>query len=187
MSRALDSVVPIVVGALLSAPALLPGFSMSNVVNLLQVIVGGCLVAFGIVRWNAPPSASARPKEVAAAFGRHHGAVKQPEFDPRASLVTPRTSAPTKSPLRRWYLAYLKYLFLLPIALTAATGLASKFAGCRWTAATMKIHNCGGAGQFFTEVFIYVGLFSGAMLTLLIPLTIVYGAAVLNDRKRNRF
>jgi hypothetical protein len=182
MSRALRSVVPMLVGGFLSAPALLPGFSLSNVVNLMQVVVGGCLVIFGVIRWNAPTLESAQ-WEAPSGAPRTPDPPNQPKLGAGVSSVRQQVR---KSPVRRWYLAYLMYFVLLPLLVTVATMWISKTAGCHWSAATMEVRGCGVAGRFFTEMSIYLGLFFAAMLSVLIPATVVYVAAVLSERKAKK-
>ncbi len=164
MSRLTTSILPICIGAGMSAPVLFGNSSMSNIVNAIQALVGLILVGFGVLCWfkaDAPANASLED---------HSGL-------PRAPAQSKKTT------FERVYLLYFKYLLLLPgaVALTCWT-VSFKLIGCGMSGASMEIYGCGLLGTMTVYLYLYAVMLLAAMLTFFIPVTVVYLVQVLRKR-----
>lgn len=158
MSRLMKTVPPICIGTAMLLPFWLGTLSLSNVLNLFQGAVGLGLIIFGVkcLFVASPPADTSLDRDSQA---------------PQTKLEI----EPERSPFERLYILYINFLILLPGLVAALCwAVAFQLMGCEMSGASTEVHGCGAFGKGVTYLFVFSSMLLFAMVTVLVPVTIVY-------------
>lgn len=119
-------------------------------------MVGVLLVGYGVARWG---TADAPDKTLPP--------------DGAQSLALPHK--PEKTAFDKYYWLFVNYLIFLPgaIALVCWT-LSFKLIGCEMSSASMEVYGCSPFGRAIAYVYLYSAILVAVMLTVFVPVTVVY-------------